>query len=447
MVIFVFTKNSLHKRKRMTDSLKNFFSKSPRKTKKPTETEKAKLRKRKVEREQLDESTWSFSDSSITDKFGRLEVVSPNLTTRRDEGTISEYIEPSDDEISDEENELSDLGEVFGVDLEQEIKKVNRGRESMIHSRSNDYFTNEVNMEIGNRLETAKKLISLKIYDVNNNNNYNNSNVHTNDEQHRNSNVMSVEIFYSSDPTPRLIKEFESYSEIISADLSYKASIIGSDLLGLKTRGVVSPEFVLEECGPDYVKDFLRQPRGLFNGERNCSNESSCISCTLSSKTMSGVTKRESEFMIREFLLPQQKLHWEKTGCLPPETQMCILCNRLVTTVLYIKMLTNSREKSMEKYSIQYPHTFKFTKSDNPDEPPLFTIQDHFVPVCDSKALGLTRAYPIDSVLCINPAIGLTMPFKMFNPKYLHMTTFELYTNENSTTSCFGWEELDLNFQ
>ncbi len=387
----------------MTDSIKNFFTEPLRKTKKPTKDERKKFRKRKVEKEEFNENNWVNSDSSISERLDNFSIVSPNINT----------------DISDEENDITDLSDTFGIDLDLEIKKMNRGRGSIIHTRSNEVFKNEVNEHIENKIKKSNP---------------------------QKGNTITPEIFYQNDPTPELICEFDKYPEIISGDLSYRSSVLANSILDIPFFRKES--FILEEVGPNYIKDFLRQPRGIEFGERMCVNGKSCISCTLSSKTMIGVTKREPEFVIREFLLPSQKNLYIKTGILPSEPLMCILCNRLQTTILYEKASSNNRDDSMEKYSQQYPQTFIFKKSENHSEPPVLSIQNHYVTVCESQNVSNSDAYPIESLLSINPAIGLTMPFKRFDPSNLHITSFQVPIDEQGTIcSCYGWEELDSNFQ
>jgi hypothetical protein len=109
----------------------------------------------------------------------------------------------------------------------------------------------------------------------------------------------------------------------------------------LKKKTLKLPE--LEECSKKYCEDFLREPTG---DERPCRRKDKCIAkimATLFPDSVEEVNPEEG-FIAREFLKPSQLTRKERYKKLPDEIQLCLLCNRAMTTFLYYYHLNNKIE-------------------------------------------------------------------------------------------------------
>lgn len=99
----------------------------------------------------------------------------------------------------------------------------------------------------------------------------------------------------------------------------------------------------LEECSKAYCTDFLREPLAPVeqHGERECARGRGCIfylMCTQFPNSAEEVSQ-DSAFICREFLLPSQLERWESDRVLPAERQLCLGCNRMLTTYWYYRYM------------------------------------------------------------------------------------------------------------
>lgn len=96
---------------------------------------------------------------------------------------------------------------------------------------------------------------------------------------------------------------------------------------------------VVEECSKAYCTDFLREPIGLEEryGERPCRAGQDCIFVALSTRYPDSTedARPEDGFVCREFLLPSQLERWKREKILPDQEQLCLGCNRMLTTYWY----------------------------------------------------------------------------------------------------------------
>lgn len=89
----------------------------------------------------------------------------------------------------------------------------------------------------------------------------------------------------------------------------------------------------IPEVGKSYCADFFRPPHPFNPLERKCrrSEKGKCLASRL---TAASRDESNSDFCLREFLLPEQKakIQREMKNDLPPRD--CLLCNRFITTYL-----------------------------------------------------------------------------------------------------------------
>lgn len=148
----------------------------------------------------------------------------------------------------------------------------------------------------------------------------------------------------------------------------------------------------LEVCSREYLKDYMRAPAGAHHYERECANGIKCICLVLMTPyptigtnmggtaafntSGSGVTgfgnaaqalhpkeplvsethaeqtvpnlvgRHNQGFIAREFLLPSQAAAVRDSHKLPSVNQLCLLCNRYTTTLLYYDYMRKSSASS-----------------------------------------------------------------------------------------------------
>jgi hypothetical protein len=135
----------------------------------------------------------------------------------------------------------------------------------------------------------------------------------------------------------------------------------------------------LEECSRSHLARFMREPLGEKYGERPCANSFNCVCMMLTSSfpmiganlggfvardvagngstVIGGMLGRDAQakkddarakpqpvksrlgFVCREFLLPSQEATFQRTRELPRSIQLCLLCNRRETTMLYYQAM------------------------------------------------------------------------------------------------------------
>ena len=86
----------------------------------------------------------------------------------------------------------------------------------------------------------------------------------------------------------------------------------------------------LEECGPEYCADFLREPVTTW-GERPCRRGNRCILACMGTTFPDPAPKTSEAFVCREFLLPSESKKQKNDGGLPAEPRLCLGCDRLFT--------------------------------------------------------------------------------------------------------------------
>lgn len=152
--------------------------------------------------------------------------------------------------------------------------------------------------------------------------------------------------------------------------------------------------FIPEETGVSYCASFLREAK--FKYERNCKKEENCVSKKMSLRHPDTVEDAQGArgWICREFLLPSQQKKLDSERVLPLYRQLCLLCNRLLTT-------------------------FTYKKNEDENKEPLEIIQDH----CNT--IGVENdGYPLES--CLEPIAnksqkigfkitGITRPIRRFS--------------------------------
>lgn len=77
-----------------------------------------------------------------------------------------------------------------------------------------------------------------------------------------------------------------------------------------------------------YEERYLREPTG---NERKCALDDGCQGLQLDHA-------RDSGFILREFLLPSQEEVWKRTGQLPADRQLCLMCKRAEILRAYVNI-------------------------------------------------------------------------------------------------------------
>ncbi len=182
-------------------------------------------------------------------------------------------------------------------------------------------------------------------------------------------------------PEPKGAKSKENENEIepeLDLDLIFRSLRLEQEeserVFGERATGVPSErerlvEFEdLEECGPEYCADFLREPVTTW-GERPCRRGNNCILTCMGSTFPEPALKTNEAFVCREFLLPSESKKQKNDGDLPAEPRLCLCCDRLFTTWwVYFHMkngncpreLLQSHRVSVEReggYKIEYCHS------------------------------------------------------------------------------------------
>lgn len=142
-------------------------------------------------------------------------------------------------------------------------------------------------------------------------------------------------------------------------------------------------------CSPAYCQDFLREAKS--NAERHCRRRKKCIFMLLATRYPDSIedTKTEDGFVCREFLLPDQLEAYKiDPTALPNEEQLCLGCNRLMTTFWYYNYLSKNEE-------------------------PAELLQDHYNPI------GQEGGYPSEYFIYPNPTeskfTGISRPIIKFS--------------------------------
>lgn len=195
----------------------------------------------------------------------------------------------------------------------------------------------------------------------------------------------------------------EAARAVIRATLEGSAGVGGGDGVGgseAEQRGVhaefdplgsaTAADILREKCTPEYYADFTREARGADYGERPCSSGKRCVCMLMALQWPDSLEEvlPEHAFVCREFLLPSQKQHYDRTRELPVARRLCLPCN-LATTTCNVKL-----------------HERRGTT-------PLEYLQDHCVAV-DTESGGYDMRY------CIAPASGtrwngIVAPFLAFS--------------------------------
>lgn len=159
----------------------------------------------------------------------------------------------------------------------------------------------------------------------------------------------------------------------------------------------------LEVCSRAYCAKYFREPRGEEFGERECARGRDCVFVMMAVRYPDTAVEATSEegFICREFLLPSQELAWRTEGTLPDEKQLCLGCNRMLTTFYYY--LYKAR-----------------------DEAPVELIQTHYNPVGDGE---------YDPARCLHPNpdsgkwTGIARPFIEFAPNTFVYVEYDITAN------------------
>ena len=78
----------------------------------------------------------------------------------------------------------------------------------------------------------------------------------------------------------------------------------------------------------DYEERYLREPTG---DERKCALDENCQGLQIDHA-------RDHAFILREFLLPSQEETWKRTGQLPADRQLCLMCKRAEVLRAYVNI-------------------------------------------------------------------------------------------------------------
>ena len=179
----------------------------------------------------------------------------------------------------------------------------------------------------------------------------------------------------------------------------------------------------IEACSRAYCSDFFREGRGEEFGERSCRRGAECVFVIIAARYPDTVAEATSEegFVCREFLRPSQLDQWKANGELPPDRQVCLGCNRMITSFLYYK------HKSC-------------------GETPTQLIQDHYNRVDEPGEYDLAR--------CLHPNpdsgkwTGIAYPFMEFAPNTFAYVVFELTAKVNARKwHLLGAEEIMTDFR
>ncbi len=160
----------------------------------------------------------------------------------------------------------------------------------------------------------------------------------------------------------------------------------------------------LESCSRAYCADFLREPRGEEFGERKCRRGQSCVFVMMAGRYPDTAVEStiEEGFVCREFLRPSELDVWKAAGTLPEASQLCLGCNRMLTTFYYYMYQSRG-------------------------EAPVELIQTHYNPV------GAPGDYETARCLYPNPDpskwTGIARPFVEFAPNTFVYVEFELTAN------------------
>jgi hypothetical protein len=185
--------------------------------------------------------------------------------------------------------------------------------------------------------------------------------------------------------------------------------------------------FIPEEIGVLYCASFLREAK--FKYERNCKKEENCVAKKMSLRHPDTVedTMGARGWICREFLLPSQQKKLDSERVLPLYRQLCLLCNRLLTT-------------------------FTYKKNEDENKEPLEIIQDH------CNVIGVENdGYPLET--CLEPIAsksqkigfkitGITRPIRRFSAVDYVPKVEEILDQDNPgqliKVRCFA--ETPLNF-
>jgi hypothetical protein len=127
----------------------------------------------------------------------------------------------------------------------------------------------------------------------------------------------------------------------------------GKEALGMKTSKQ-SPQTTakllgisMEEVDIPYIEDFLRPP--IFDGERPCQREESCLCVVLASTfpIIRAPDGKGSAFVAREFLLPSQKSTFDTHRKLPDYRYMCFVCEVAAVEAAVSNHVENHKEPTL----------------------------------------------------------------------------------------------------
>ncbi len=405
----------------------------------PTQTKyKEKKKKRKLEnkdilerKSRLDEQNEEAKNKLI------LQIDNDNMKEKID--ALFEDSE-SENEKTKEKIDLFNVSRAINSPVSSYIDSSKRGKHSNIHLKSDSEIFGMLADELN------RTLITESDTDTDNFN------------ENKSDYIITPSKFFSNDrdnTNESFNLEFEQYEEICSTRICEKSKILASIMINptrfvqksnINNNKLIRPS--VPQLSPEYIQKYLVQPRGLLFGERACRNERRCESLIASAKNFSN---KQNEFILREFLLPHEEEAFQTRGILPTVRKLCVLCNIQETYEVYCILRENDRKINIGVNDLMklYPQTIKLEESQIENSPACFYIQDHSVSIANSLVSGSTKYYPSNSILDIDPHVGLVLPFRKPNFNRLHVTTIRLPVDAIGNVGSFQcYVETDVqNFQ
>lgn len=166
------------------------------------------------------------------------------------------------------------------------------------------------------------------------------------------------------------LTEDEEFSRRFASELEFANMPTGDKARETLDAELNEQMLECETCPRAYLIGFLREPSPRNHGERSCIKGASCIGQTLKTVFLTTNAARDSEggkaggFTLREFLLQREQREYERTGKLPLEIKLCLLCERFRVT--RASVLLQSHEPGVSRIT---PQVMLSTHSVRVDEP------------------------------------------------------------------------------
>jgi hypothetical protein len=356
---------SSKKRKFKEESILTHFSKNEK-------NEEENNKKRKIEENENNDPSkndWEKTNYRGMWSFFSQIVYPPQTNTEIVENTINDFDVKILSHIYDEN--IDDIYSKKGQ-LSNETSKNVFKLENFVNTTSSN---NEVNVIDSNLINSWFEKIQSVLNDVGV------------DEK-------SLLIFFSN--KEKFIKKallFNKLKDLIQKEISreylYRKAYRDTFLNDLKHPILNREPPNLEECSPEYIKKYLREPFEELRWERECKNDGNCVGILIAqifpdNSKESSVTEA---FVLREFLTPSEEYNADVHNILPPMRKNCILCNRLYTQT-----------------NVWWYHKNGIEAQE--------VLQDHYVTIGEN---GYSKNICIPPVSNAGNKVGIIAPFPRFN--------------------------------